>query len=41
MGGKRMKMKLVQYRELHNIFLNLNLKDKVFLEAEGNDRVVL
>ena len=41
MGGKRMKKKLVQCRELNNIFLNLNLMDKVFLEAEGNDRVVL
>ena len=40
MEGKRMKKKLVQCRELHNIFLNLNLKDKVSLEAKGNDRVV-
>ena len=41
MGGKRMNKKLVQCQELHNIFLNLNLEDKVSLEAEGNDRVVL
>ena len=26
-------------RELHNIFCNLNLEDKVSLETEGNDRV--
>ena len=25
--------------ELHNIFCNLNLEDKVSLEAKGNDRV--
>ena len=40
-GDKRMKNKLVQCRELHSIFLNLNLEDKVSLEAEGNDRVAL
>ena len=34
-----MKKKLMQCRELHNIFLNLNLEDKVSLEAEGNDRL--
>ena len=36
-----MKKKLVQCWELHNIILNLNLEDKVSLEVEGNDRVVL
>ena len=35
------KKKLVQCWELHNIFLNLNLEDKVYLEVEGNDKVVL
>ena len=40
-GGNRMKEKLVLCHELHNIFLNLNLEDKVSIEAEGNDRVVL
>ena len=28
----------MQCWELHNIFLNLNLKDKVSLEVMGNDR---
>ena len=36
-----MKKKLVKFHELHKIFLNLNLDDKVSIEAEGNDRVVL
>ena len=36
-----MKKKMVQCHELHNIFLNLNLEDKVSIEAEGNDKVVL
>ena len=36
MGGK-----LMQCLELYNIFFNMNLEDKVSLEAEGNDRFVL
>ena len=31
----------MQCLELHNIFFNMNLEDKVSLEAEGNDRFVL
>ena len=41
MGCKRIKKKLVKCRELYNIFLNLNLEDKVSLKEEGNDKVVL
>ena len=34
-----MKNKLMQCLELHNIFLNINLQDKVSLQVEGNDSV--
>ena len=34
-----MNEKFIYYRELHYIFFNLNIEDKVSHEGRGNDRV--